>query len=497
MSGDRHLRPDPEGRVGGSPPTLATVMIKTNAAHARSRAGQHLLQLLVNLLARQFGVVRDVLLDVPDVPLYAGVILVPRVNDGSLRDGLLRLGSTAGAGITRTRVLDASAPTVVVCVGTDLDPADLTVPAIAIWGSGWRMSARTYETCERLEGDSPNPLGPYLAACVGAGFAFKSAYGTQQRTRCDVDLWRESGKGPELGGIVLPSAYVLGLGAVGAALAHTLAAARDLRGCLVGVDPQSMSDTDSNRLLSGTSENVGTDKVDLFARMFVGSSIEGYTVRARWPDEYLADPARKIPGALRASEAALRFQWVLSCVDRDRDRVGIARALPRHVLSGSTFGMVAQTAYYSGEGDCECLGCHHQTPAQLGVEALAEQLRALDREGRDPWYQSYGATLQERASIEEYLSDPQCGGPGEADLARLGLNGRVDWAVGFVSVGAGVLLAARFIRSSVMGVDEEIRDGSELRYFFWSDQFELSRAKRATNCLICDGLADDWRELWH
>lgn len=497
MSGDRHLRPDPDGRIGGSPPTLATVLVKADAEYARSHAGQHLLQMLVNLLARQFGVVYEVLLDVPDAPLRAGVVLVPRIDAGSLPDALLALGALVGAGLTQTRLVDGSTPSVVVCVGGNLNPDDIAVPGIAVWGSGWRMRARTDGTCESTEADSRNPLGPYLAACVGAGFAFKSAYGQQRPTRRDVDLWRGEADGPELEGIMLPTAYVLGTGAVGAAFSYALAAAHGLKGRLVGVDPQPMSDTDCNRLLTGATGDVGTAKVDLVARMFVGSSIDAHAVVARWPDEYLADPTRRVPDPVRAAEAALRFEWVISCVDRDRDRVGIARALPRHILSGSTLGMVAQTAYYSGEGECECLGCHHRTPAQLGVEALAEQLRALSLEDRVAWYTQYGATTQERASIEEYLSDPQCAGPGEADLARLGISGRVDWAVGFVSAGTGVLLAARFIRAAVVGVEEEIRSGSELRYFFWSDELEPSRAKRATACPVCFELANMWRELWH
>jgi hypothetical protein len=336
-----------------------------------------------------------------------------------------------------------------------------------------------------------------LAACVAAGFAFKSAYGKQNPVEQEFDLWRLSRVNPpEPAGLVFPPAYVIGLGAVGAAFGHTLAAAGGLRGQLVGVDPQTMSDTDANRLLSGTSANGGELKVDLFASLFKGTQIEPFTVRGRWPADYLAQHARVAPAAIRTAESSLRFEWVISCVDRDRDRVEIARALPRDVLSGSTYGMASQTAYYSVEGKSECLGCRHRTPKQLGVENLAEQLRNIGSTDRSAWYEKHGATPAERAAIEEFLSDPTCAGPGGADLARLELFGEVDWAVGFVSVAAGVLLAARFLRAVVLGPTLETADGSEWRYFFWPDELFVSRAQRSHDCPVCGPFREDWRTLW-
>jgi hypothetical protein len=133
---------------------------------------------------------------------------------------------------------------------------------------------------------------------------------------------------------------------------------------------------------------------------------------------------------------------------------------------------------------------------QLGVERQAEALQTLSREARQSWYDDHGATPRDRASIEEYLGDPQCSGPGEADLARLGLQGRVDWAVGFVSAAAGVILAARFIRAVTMGTKTEIANGSELRYLFWTDELWFSRAKRTVDCPVCNGLRMEWTSLW-
>src|SRR5262249_3355678 len=155
-----------------------------------------------------------------------------------------------------------------------------------------------------------------------------------------------------------------------------------------------------------------------------------------------------------------RYEWVLSCVDRNRDRQGIARYLPRHVIGGSTDGLVAQAVYYSMTGTCECLACNHPILSPETVEELRVTL--ADPPARAEWLHSHGAGPRTAAAIEEYLNAPDCGGLGEAELARLGREGEVDWAVGFVSVAAGVLQAAMLIRSAQLGVHAAAEGEPEL-----------------------------------
>lgn len=499
MNGDRHLRRDPDGRLGGSPPTLAIVLVKANVDAATTVTGQHLLQMLINLLARQFGVIAQILLDVDDVPLEHGVFLQPSPGSGSLRSALLHLsGSVGDDEITIEQATEASRPTVMIDVGGELDPRAQAVPTIAVSGNGWRAFAHTDAAVPAFESASSNPLGAHLAACVAAGFAFKSAYGKQRPVNASLDLWRGADQnGPELEGIELPAAYVLGLGAVGAAFGFTLASARGLKGTLMAVDPQSVADTDLNRLLTAIRSSVGEPKEALFKRLFVGSQMAVHTFRGKWPQDYLGDPARDAPAQLEVDEDAGRYRWIISCVDRNRDRANIAARLPLHILSGSTLGLAAQTAYFSLHGSCECLACRHRTPAQVGVEELANQLRNLDRDARQVWYGEHGASYEQQAAIEECLVSPTCSGPGEADLTRLGVQGRVDWAVGFVSAAAGVILAARFIRMALRGVESELSSGSEERLLFWADELLHSRAQRLPDCPICGGaLESQWTGLW-
>ena len=68
-SGDRHLRREPTGRIARRPGALATIGVMADDTFAATVAGQHLLLMLVNLLARQFGVVGTIAVNVPNVAL--------------------------------------------------------------------------------------------------------------------------------------------------------------------------------------------------------------------------------------------------------------------------------------------------------------------------------------------------------------------------------------------------------------------------------------------
>lgn len=188
------LRPDPGGRLGGSSPILATVLVKAAPEAARTIAGQHLLQALINLLARQFGVVRAVLLEVPHPPVHAEVFLCPPVRDGGLVAALLASSASVGNGQTVTSAANSSPITPVACVGEGLDPTTFGVPGIVVTGGGWRASARTTGPVVAFEAGSTNPLGPHLAATIGAGFTFKAAYGKHRSVDSVFSLWSRTGR---------------------------------------------------------------------------------------------------------------------------------------------------------------------------------------------------------------------------------------------------------------------------------------------------------------
>src|SRR5205807_8949520 len=90
-SGDRHLRPDPEGRLGRIRPGLNRVIVRAHQEYSTQTSAQHLLQMLINLLARQYGVVDEIVIDVAPLAAHDGVFLLKPV-PGNLPEKLLDLG---------------------------------------------------------------------------------------------------------------------------------------------------------------------------------------------------------------------------------------------------------------------------------------------------------------------------------------------------------------------------------------------------------------------
>lgn len=284
---------------------------------------------------------------------------------------------------------------------------------------------------------------------------------------------------------------------VGAASSFTLAATAGLSGHLVLLDPQNADETNRNRLLSAAYDDVSNTKARLAAGLFTWSEIKARPYVGNWPD-YTIDPDRETPKDIRIQEQKDRFEWVLSCVDRNIHRRNIAVYLPRHIIGGSTNGWRAQVAYYSLMGQCQCLGCDHPVLPTLPTEELRRKLLGMSDQQRTNWYERHDADSRTVQAIEEYLNDPGCGTVGATELARLGRQGETDWAVGFVSVAAGVLQAAWLLQAVMRSPAALLEKGSEVHAWFARPGIERSFTRRKVKCDLC---ADEqrqrrFRELW-
>lgn len=510
-SGDRHLRPDPEGRLSGIRPGLKRVIVRAEVEYSAKPATQHLLQMLINLLARQYGVVDEIIIDVAPVAAFDGAFLLHAV-PGTLPQKLLNLGRIVAGPEIEVRLAttpmdrspgDANIEVFSILVGP-FDPRIHSNPAVAIIADGWRFECASDRPVYSSQGASANPAGPYLAACFAAAAAFK--YFRYLDHSIDLgyslwdwvtDTWSDLSPGQEPTGIVLPVIYMIGGGAVGTACAFTLAATPQLCARMPIVDPQDTDETSRNRLLSARYEDEGQPKVNLIKQLFSRTAVQIFPYKGLWPD-YTVDYDRETPPDIRAHERTDHFEWVLSCVDRNIHRRNIAIYLPRHVIGGSTAGLGAQVSYYSMSGTCPCLGCYHPVPAIRPTEELRDDLLAMSFAERQEWYARHDADARTIAALEEYLNDPECGGPGAAELARLGREGETDWAAGFVSVAAGVMQASMLLQLMMRGVRPIIESGTELYAWFASPDVARSIALRRADCDICGDAArqERSRRLW-
>jgi hypothetical protein len=134
-------------------------------------------------------------------------------------------------------------------------------------------------------------------------------------------------------------------------------------------------------------------------------------------------------------------------------------------------------------------------PNSLVFETLANELRNLEADARQSWYEAHAASLAERGAIEEYLSDPYCSGPGEADLARLESRERSIGQLALCRPQLGFNLrlgsfkppfSARRMKSST-----GVKSGT-----CWVEELLRSQARRRPNCPVCDALSQEWLMVW-
>ena len=488
-SGNRHLRPDSTGKTPVLRAGPRTVRVCGDAAYLATPAGQHLAQMTVNLLAREYKVVEAVQIDVPEIPVHTQVF--PGGSTKSpLRSALQGWGrAIAGSEIEFREVGSAEPASCTIHIGHGT--AANTGLVIHTVADGWRFYCSTQDSAPSEWENDPNPLGPYIAACFAAGDAFKYFVGADTRTYACATLWNdthgewqhlERGRSPA--GVELPLTYLIGAGAVGAAMVFALAATSGITGEMIILDPQRTDETNRNRLLSMQYHQLDDDKAALAAGLLISSGIRALPYVGRWPD-YTADSERRTAPHIRAIEDAYQYQWVLSCVDRNVHRQAIAAYSPRIVIGGSTQDLTAQVALYSMRGACECLACNHPTPHLLSAEELTKELADKTPEKRREWYDLHDASQQERAAIEEFLIAPTCGSIGEQALTALHREGPTDWSVGFVSAGAGVILAATYLRAVLEGTDAVIAEGSERFAWFRNPKIGRSYAERKTSCNLC------------
>jgi hypothetical protein len=486
------MRPDGDGRLKTLRSGPRSVLVSADARYAASHAGQHLLQMTVNLLARQYEVIDKIILDVPNIDSVDGVF-IPRRSPIGLRSELVALGKAIAGpeiaiselqenpdiDVTCTILVGHSAPTL---------RSGFRVSTVA---EGWCLDCATNRLTATTPGTDPNPAGPYMAACFAVGAVFKFFWQLDAQVSltaslwgCTQGQWNELPRGKSPVGIQLPTTYLIGAGAVGAAFAFTVAATPEIAGEMVVIDPQKSDDTNRNRLLTMSFSQVEQDKAVLLEQLFAQTKVKIYPYSGPWP-EYTLDLNRSTPQRLREVEKTYRYEWVISCVDRNHHRKSIAVYLPRHVLGGSTQDFVAQAALYSLRGECECLACNHPVPLVRPTEELRQHLLGLSLQELENWFAKHDTDLRQRAAIEEYLRDPSCGTVGQALLAKLGRDGETDWSAGFVSVAAGVLLESSYMRVLLEGFHATLANGSESFAWFLGSSLATSFALRKPICDVC------------
>lgn len=425
---------------------------------AASRAGQLLASCLVNLLCRQVKLVARV--EVVSPAAQRSIQLPSGESRTDFPECLRTLAEWAVKDAIKVTIgrTEATADHTVF-IG---DPPKQSRPEdgdlLVVVADGWRAfigDPRQYR--ESVRPTSSNAFGPFFAAALAAGEIFKRARGIRRGRFLTGDGyslwsglhspdWTALEDGPEVEGLSLPPVHVVGAGAVGNALAYAIANCHLRAAYLIAIDDDQYDETNLNRCLLAGWSDLGHPKVEAIARALRSAGLDAFpfegTIRS-----YVAAARNGLRPDVAREIDNLIFEIVVSCVDKGISRQDVQGLRPKLLLGGSTLDLQAKANLYTGEPGRACLGCFN--PAEKDGEkfrALEDRLRKMALETRCQFLTEQGL---DASAIEEYLSGAQCGGLGEAALRDFATRVPNEFSVGFVSLGAGSLLAAALLRNTV------------------------------------------------
>jgi hypothetical protein len=439
---------------------------------ASSRAGQLLASCLVNLLARQVGLVSVIEILAPAVPT------IIRQPDGTMSDtplprslSLISAWAVDGGVSILTPSEPAINPDITILIG-DRSPVHTGIALFTV-GDGWRAWVGDVERAPvGIVPKSSNPLGPFLAAALAAGEVFKRGRGLLRGRLLTADgyslwsgeqapQWESLEDGPELIGRRLTPLHVFGAGAVGNGVAYVLANAELGETYSIIVDDDTYDDTSLNRCLLAGYADVKDPKVDAIAQVLTRSGAGVFKFRGT-VSQYLADDRSGLRADIAEQVDELIFETVVSCVDRGVSRQDIQGLAPSTLFGGSTLGLAARANFYANRPGAACLSCFNPPERDGGrLRVLEKLLRDFGVEERAAFLRKEGI---EPEVVEAYLASPECGTLGEAALRDLATRAPSQFSVGFVSLGAALLLAAKIFQIALYSRVPNRGDVSSLNF---------------------------------
>jgi hypothetical protein len=456
--GARHLLPA-EGLQPTAQRNEQVVRLILDGPWATSRAGQLLASCLVNLLVRQVGMVRRIEIEAPPAPR---LIELPHRRDGGYFPACLEhFSEWAVNGVVEVSAVVADAhPDHAIIIAAD--PAAIRVVAghcLCAVGAGWRAwVGEQAAAAHRFLPESTLPLGPFLAAALAAGEVFKRSRGILRGRYLDASgyslwsnrtskQWDSLDPGPEVSGHSLPPVHVPGVGAVGNALAYIVAHLGLKEGYLVLIDRDQYDDTNLNRCLLAGWHNQNERKVHVVADYLRGMGLGAFPFEGA-VREYTSSPRIGLRDDVASAVRNLEYVAVASCVDKGTARQDVQGLSPRLLLGGSTVNLQAKSNIYNARLGAPCLGCFNPAEKDADkIHTLESQLRKMAAPDRRVYLSARGLDAQ---AIEEYLTGTACGSLGETALKDFAIALPPQFSVGFVSLGAGLLMAATLLKRTAL-----------------------------------------------
>ena len=459
--------------------TTITVELQREAADRRGNVAAFLLA--TNLLSRMFDRVHAVF--PPEVAVHRhpwGLRTVDAVMHelSATVGGSLRIGPPERSDVT---------------MSIENRPSVQAGRKVVVHGSHWRAAL----DCD-LPGAEDGILGSLYAATLGASQVLLHAlelagapYKPMEAfTFSLLDLLPFGPSDQSPGPLSLPTAHLVGVGAVGSAAVYALAHLDRLHGTLHLIDNERVDDTSNlDRYVLIRQQDVGRWKVDVAANALGGTGVR-------------AEPYRDA-FASYVGEHGTDIELLLTPIDSEQGRRRLAMTLPRRVINAATGGTTLTISTHGFADGKACLHCLYlPDPNESSREQIMADDMGLSQDTvellvgtNEPVGEELVAQIERNRGAEPGRWADHVGLPihsfywravcGDAEIRLPTAN--VIAPLSFISAAAGILLAAELAKAG----HASLRRWSLDNYFRIdtlrqpNPAFRLRRPPDATGRCIC------------
>lgn len=455
--------------IGEVHPEEVTVNVAAGSAGIVSV--QHTAWMTCNLLARLTPTISRICVDIDGAAtLHPNVI--PNCNGGgSFRELLVK--SINAFGLIPADVGKGSGTRIFVGPGSE--------PGLRAFGCGW-TGGITYNGASAITDAKAFdlPFGPYLAACFVAAELFRMFRLPDYEPSKTVfyDGWKLEAcdnfnmSGPALSPVIdLPPISLAGAGAVGNAWLHALWATPQIRlSCDVAdPDPEGIEGSNLNRYCLFGVNDIGKKKASAASEILERRDFTLHPFDGRFED------------------LSREHDVIVCAVDTEQSRANVQARYRPIMLMGSTLNLRAEVLRTTAPGINACLRCYNEPPKGRGDDDLRQEMQRLSEGDLHRLAEEAGISPQE---ADEYVSRGKCGEPSERLLSAIRKaksEQGARFAIGFVSVASGVILAsetAKLALGSTCALNADI-NRAVLQFMTPSNNLPASRIARNASCPMC------------
>lgn len=426
----RHSASPQDGVRVSSDEYARPVKISISHADALDYSNQLTVAVIINLLARMATDVVCIELDIPNAKIQGRISpLLPDIQDlQELANETIQVIDVVqrGTGLDPIRIAIGNQPTEV---------ADIYVRG-AGWVGGVSSAPISFTGCNLS-------FGPMVAASLAVAEVFKlirlepdafkpltSAYFSIFDMKGSILLPRTDHLEPEN---FRYEGFLAGTGAVGCAALYTLWASPNLTVNMEAADfdPEGFTISNLNRYMLQTRQMIGQPKASTLGGLLhrEGFQLEGNDV-----------------GVERIQP---KLGKVMSAVDKNSARAALQNWFPESLVGASTLGLRVQLLRSGPLGTGSCLRCYSPPEAEKADDTIRQELHA-NPELSESLAIQFGLSKEE---IHRKTASGQCSTVSSDIISSIRSSDEVfqEFAVGFVSCFAGVLLAAESLLDRLTG----------------------------------------------